>query len=75
LAAEHNDTGKEVLTSRLEENPDRHNPRQSRGYELSISVGTVRYDPENPSSLEELKISADRLMHKHKRQTKRSDEP
>jgi diguanylate cyclase (GGDEF)-like protein len=72
LVAEGNDINRDVLTSRLRENLDIHQSRQSRTYELSISVGTVQFDPENPASLEELMISADQLMYQHKRQTKRS---
>ena len=72
LMAERDDISRDVLTSRLKENLDMHQSRQSRTYELSISVGTALYDPENPSSLDELMISADRLMYENKRRTKRS---
>lgn len=72
LMAERDDISRDVLTSRLKENLDMHQSRQPGTYELSISVGTVLYDPENPSSLDELMISADRLMYENKRQTKRS---
>ena len=72
LMAERDDISRDVLTARLKENLDIHKSRQSRTYELSISVGTGLHDPEDPSSLDELMISADKLMYENKRQTKRS---
>lgn len=56
----------EVLISRLQENLDAFNAKSTRRYKLAVSVGIARYDPEKPSSIDELLARADRLMYEHK---------
>lgn len=58
----------EVLTARLQRNIDILNKRRDRDCLISLSVGLVRYDSRNPSSLKELLSRADALMYEHKRQ-------
>ncbi|RJX35132.1 MAG: diguanylate cyclase [Desulfurivibrio sp.] len=58
------------LISRLELNLQARNSQEQRSYELSLSIGVVRYDPEHPSSIEELMNRADNLMYECKLQKK-----
>lgn len=37
------------------------------GYELSLSVGTARFDPKHPLTLGELLLQADKVMYEQKR--------
>jgi len=59
-----------VLESRLQNDLGTLNSTRSRGYALSISIGSACFDPQNPCSLEALLQEADRLMYEHK-QSKR----
>ena len=68
IEAVHNDA-KEFL-ARLQENIEKYNKEQARPYQLSVSVGLVWYNPENPSSIEELLEQADKLMYEQKRKKK-----
>jgi diguanylate cyclase (GGDEF)-like protein/PAS domain S-box-containing protein len=56
-----------TLAARLHSNLDAHNSRNERPYRLSASVGVMRYDPQNPRSIEELLQEADRSMYTDKR--------
>jgi diguanylate cyclase (GGDEF)-like protein len=47
-----------------------YNKQVSRGYELLFSVGVTHYDPENPSSIDELLTRADKLMYEDKKSHK-----
>ncbi len=58
----------EMLISRLQENLDSHNAKGKRHYELSLSMGIARYDPECPCSIDELLDRADTLMYEQKRE-------
>ncbi len=58
------------VINRLEKNLRAKNSGGQRSYELSLSIGVVRYDPENPSSIEELMNRADNLMYECKQQKK-----
>jgi diguanylate cyclase (GGDEF) domain len=60
----------EILTNRLQDQINRHNNQETRKYMLSISIGCCYYDPENPSSLDELKVCADALMYEQKKSKK-----
>ncbi len=62
----------EVLITRLHENLKDYNGNRSRGYLLSVSVGTAQFDPEHPISIDELLSKADALMYVQKRQEKHS---
>ena len=55
-----------VATARLQENLEACNARGDRRYKLSLSVGTARYDPEYPCSIDELLAQADRAMYERK---------
>jgi diguanylate cyclase (GGDEF)-like protein/PAS domain S-box-containing protein len=67
LAIETNGSPAEVLTARFQENLETRNAREGRRYELSLSVGLARYDPERPCSIDELVAQADRAMYERKR--------
>jgi diguanylate cyclase (GGDEF)-like protein/PAS domain S-box-containing protein len=57
----------EVLIKRLQNALGDYNRLEDRNYMLSLSTGIAHYDPENPSSLDELMTQADTLMYKEKR--------
>jgi diguanylate cyclase (GGDEF)-like protein/PAS domain S-box-containing protein len=59
-----------VFTNRLQSLIDICNNQENRRYTLSISVGCSRYDSENPCSIEELMVSADKLMYEQKQNKK-----
>jgi diguanylate cyclase (GGDEF)-like protein/PAS domain S-box-containing protein len=61
------DNNSEVLARRLQDNIKTFNTAGRRHYTISLSVGIVRYDPQNPSSLEDLMAQADQLMYEEKR--------
>lgn len=73
LAIETSKTGKKSIASRFQQNLDFHNSKRNLPYkyELSISIGISRFDPQNPCSLDELIDHADRLMYKEKRRKKK----
>ncbi|MBU4260350.1 MAG: diguanylate cyclase [Proteobacteria bacterium] len=58
------------VINRLEKNLRAKNNLEQRSYELSLSIGVVRYDPEHPSSIEELMNRADNLMYECKQRKK-----
>lgn len=60
----------EVIMTRLQNQIDKHNSEGNRFYNISISMGTSYYDPENPCSLDELMSRADKLMYEHKKSKK-----
>ena len=43
------------------------NRSNTRGYDISVSIGIVPFDPDQHSSVEELMAYADREMYEHKR--------
>jgi diguanylate cyclase (GGDEF)-like protein len=56
-----------IIINRLQNRIDMHNDQTNRKYKLSISIGCSFYDPENPSSIDELMASADELMYEQKK--------
>lgn len=66
LAAEASSQNEQSIRQRLEHNLKKSNDSESP-YELSISVGVARFDPNNPCSLAELMGQADRVMYEQKR--------
>jgi diguanylate cyclase (GGDEF)-like protein/PAS domain S-box-containing protein len=60
----------EIIIQRLQSVIDMHNNQADRKYELSMSIGYSFYDPENPSSIDELLTSADKSMYKQKKNKK-----
>ncbi len=71
LSLETPESSADVLTNRLNEHMTYHNRYENRSYELSVSTGIARYDPENPLSLHDLLIRADRMMYENKKDKKR----
>ena len=67
LAIEASGASAEILTVRLQEKLEARNAQRNHHYKLSLSFGVARFEPENPSSIEELMRSADRRMYEHKR--------
>ncbi len=61
-----------IITDRFQENLENHNAKRNRGYKLSISIGVSYYDPENPCSIDELLLQADRMMYEQKKLKKKS---
>jgi diguanylate cyclase (GGDEF)-like protein/PAS domain S-box-containing protein len=67
LAIDTNDETREVLINRLHNILDDYNKTEGRKYQPSLSIGIAHYDPEKPSSLDELMAQADTLMYEEKR--------
>ncbi|MEI6154025.1 MAG: GGDEF domain-containing protein, partial [Deltaproteobacteria bacterium] len=57
----------DVLTMRLYNTLDTYNRPKGRSYQLSLSIGIAHYNPETPSTLDELMAQADILMYEEKR--------
>ena len=53
--------------SRLQDNINEINSDPNQRYELSLSVGTVEYDPASPLTLDDLMRQADKLMYEEKK--------
>ena len=70
LASDSTEANAEIFSTRLQERIDAHNQSENRRYRLSLSVGCACYDPENPSSLDELIMHADQLMYEQKKKRK-----
>jgi diguanylate cyclase (GGDEF)-like protein len=60
----------EIIIKRLQDRIDSHNNSTNRKYKLSISIGCSFYDPENPSSIDELMAKADKMMYEKKQKKK-----
>jgi diguanylate cyclase (GGDEF)-like protein/PAS domain S-box-containing protein len=70
LSVDITDANSEIFTTRLQYLIDKLNTQENRRYKLSISVGCSYYDPENPCSIDELMIRADKLMYEQKQKKK-----
>jgi len=57
----------ETLEQRLQHCIDLHNARKNKEYTISMSIGLAYYDPEMPSSIDELMSRADELMYRQKK--------
>ena len=66
LALETSSQHQEVILRRLEESLKKSNTNECR-YELSLSVGVARFDPQHATSLGELMEHADKDMYEQKR--------
>jgi diguanylate cyclase (GGDEF)-like protein len=55
-----------TVARHIQDNLGIHNEQTGKGYTLSVSMGMVHYDPEQPFSVEELLARADELMYEHK---------
>jgi diguanylate cyclase (GGDEF)-like protein/PAS domain S-box-containing protein len=60
------DMNPEDFSERLQRNIDSHNAKKIRPYTMSISWGTVVYNPRHPVSLDNLMSAADERMYAHK---------
>ena len=67
LALEADTDGVEAINDRLRAALDYVNRANTRGYDISVSIGIVPFDPDQHSSVEELMAYADREMYEHKR--------
>jgi len=67
LAVGTNDMSAEVLKKRLLEKIEAYNAQGDSKYQLSFSIGVAIYNPERPSSIDELMAVADELMYEEKR--------
>lgn len=72
LAIEAHRNSANILTTRLQENLKAHNAKRGRGYELSLSMGIARYDPESPCPIDKLISLADKSMYQEKRSKQNS---
>jgi diguanylate cyclase (GGDEF)-like protein len=58
-----------IILTRLKENLNRQNTEDSR-YQLSLSVGMARFDPQNAIDLDRLLAQADKALYEQKRGAK-----
>jgi diguanylate cyclase (GGDEF)-like protein/PAS domain S-box-containing protein len=66
-SAAHSD---QLMRTRLEERLQSQNARPGRDYQLSLSIGTARFEWEKPASLEWLLDEADKAMYQRKQAKK-----
>lgn len=66
-------TIEETVAQHIHDNLNACNSETKRGYKLSVSVGMVYFDPEQPRTVEELLDGADELMYEHKNATLERD--
>ncbi len=57
-----------TVAEHIQDNLKIHNEQTEKGYRLSLSMGMVHYDAEQPCNVEALLDRADALMYEHKRQ-------
>jgi|GEM_PF-3226496 len=67
LAGEASESCSELMRSRLEEKVGSASARTDFPWKISFSLGMVCYDPEHPSSIEELLAKADEIMYARKK--------
>jgi diguanylate cyclase (GGDEF)-like protein/PAS domain S-box-containing protein len=59
--------GMEGAMSRLKKNIERFNLDKKNPFCLSVSMGVSHYDPDHPSTIDELLVRADKIMYDEKR--------
>ena len=59
-----------LLVRKIEDNVRRYNLSGALGFDISLSVGSAYFDPQNPCTLEELINRADRAMYEAKARKK-----
>jgi diguanylate cyclase (GGDEF)-like protein len=64
----------EVITKRLEKNIRMANTSRTAPYELSLSAGIARFDPDSGYSFEQMLAQADALMYEKKRAKQQQQE-
>lgn len=57
----------DIIKARIKRRIEEHNAIPDRKYEISMSIGSVFYDPDNPCSIDEIMRQADELMYEDKR--------
>jgi len=70
LAVGTSETTRGLLMKRLNEHIDSYNESPKGCYRMSMSVGISVYNPENPSTIDELMSVADTLMYENKKRKK-----
>jgi diguanylate cyclase (GGDEF)-like protein/PAS domain S-box-containing protein len=70
LAIDSSKLDPEILTNRLHNQLEALNSKENRKFRISVSVGCAYYDPEEPSSIDELMAHADKLMYEQKKNKK-----
>lgn len=70
LVTEKPEINPDVLFRRLKENLEVFNRRVKRPYPFYISMGVAIFDPQNPVSLNELLVQADKSMYRNKKHNK-----
>ncbi len=70
LAIDSSKLDPEILTNRLHNQLEVLNSKENRKFRISVSVGCAYYDPEKPSSIDELMAHADKLMYEQKKKKK-----
>ena len=70
LAIESAEKSDQTMQSRLKERLQSQNARAGREYELSLSIGTARFEWEKPASIEWLLDQADKAMYQMKQAKK-----
>jgi diguanylate cyclase (GGDEF)-like protein len=60
----------DILTNRLQASLERRNQQGDQPYQLTLSMGIARYDPEAPCTVSELIAQADDLMYRQKQTRK-----
>ena len=70
LAVGTSETTRGLLMKRLNEHIESYNESPKGSYRMSMSVGTSVYNPENPSTIDELMSVADTLMYENKKRKK-----
>jgi diguanylate cyclase (GGDEF)-like protein/PAS domain S-box-containing protein len=64
--------GMERAMSRLKEHIAMFNESKDNPFQISVSMGMSHYDPEHPSTIDELLVRADKIMYEEKRSKGRS---
>ena len=70
LAIDPEEIDPEIIIQRLKKTIETHNDHANRKYKLSVSVGYSFYDPENPISVDDLMMGADKSMYEQKKHKK-----
>jgi diguanylate cyclase (GGDEF)-like protein/PAS domain S-box-containing protein len=71
LAIDTSDHAEETIMERLQDYLVAHNLQENRAYQLSISAGMTRFDPNEPCPLDELLERGDKAMYEQKQSKKR----
>ena len=66
LAIDLEEINPQTMIGRFQSRIETHNQTANRKYKLSVSIGFSSFNPENPSSLDELKAEADQRMYEQK---------